>query len=128
MPSTELTALTTEVLDAPVPTVRATGELDLDTAAQLCGAIGEAATQAREPRVVVDLTGIEFCDSTGLRALIGAVREVEVLGGLAVVAVEPEGALDRVLALSGLHEFLRVTSSADEALQRLGAGATGSEG
>ena len=58
---------------------------------------------ARPPRVVIDFTGVSFCDSTGLRALIGAVREVEVLGGRAVVAAEPEGALDRLLVLSGLR-------------------------
>ena len=119
MASIDLKLLTTEVLDAPVPVMRAAGELDIDTAAQLCGAIHEAATTARPPRVVIDLTGVSFCDSTGLRALIGAVREVEVLGGRAVVAVEPEGALDRVLMLSGLGEFLRVCDSAEAAAARL---------
>ena len=124
MASTELKALTTEVLDATVPVVRATGELDIGTAAQLCGAIQQAAIRARRPRVVIDLVGVEFCDSTGLRALIGAVREVEVLGGRAVLAVAPEGALDRVLVLSGLGEFLRVTHSREEALRRLGVTAS----
>ena len=119
MASIDLKLLTTEVLDAPVPVVKAAGELDIDTAAQLCGAIQQAATHAHRPRVVIDLTGVSFCDSTGLRALIGAVREVEVLGGRAVVAVEPEGALERVLMLSGLREFLRVCDSAEAAAARL---------
>jgi anti-anti-sigma factor len=118
----ELNLLTIEVVDTPVPVVRARGDLDLDTAAQLCGAIQAAAADARPPRVVVDLTGVGFCDSTGLRALIGAVREVEVLGGVAVVAVEPEGGVDRILALSGLREFLRVCDSAEAAAERLSPG------
>jgi anti-sigma B factor antagonist len=75
----------------------------------------------RPPRVVVDLTALDFCDSTGLRALVGAVGEVRVLGGKAVVAVTPDGALDRLLEMSGMGEFLRVADSADEALRRLGA-------
>ena len=76
-------------MDAPVPIVRVGGELDLSTAAQLCRAIQTAASEAalRPPRLVVDLTGLEFCDSTGLGALVGAVREVRVLGGKAVLAV-----------------------------------------
>jgi anti-sigma B factor antagonist len=121
MASTDLSLLSIEVLDAPVPVVRATGELDLNTAPQLCAEIQRAVTRAsrRPRRVVIDLVGLAFCDSTGLRALIGAVREVEVLGGVAVVAVAPEGALDRLLELSGLREFLRVSSSAEEALRRL---------
>lgn len=108
---------------APIPIVRATGELDLSTAARLCRAIATAAAQTslRPPRVVIDLTGVEFCDSTGLRALCRGVREVEVLGGRGVLAVTPDGMLDRVLSMSGLREFLRVTASPTAALQRLGA-------
>jgi anti-sigma B factor antagonist len=121
----DLKALTTEVSDAPIPVVRASGELDIDSAAQLCGAIQEAATHAPRPRVVIDLTDVSFCDSTGLRALIGAVREVEVLGGRAVVAAEPGGALDRVLSLSGLLEFLRVSDTAEAAADRLATGSAG---
>jgi len=118
----DLKALTTEVSDAPVPVVRATGELDIDTAAELCGAIQQAATHAPRPRVVIDLIGVSFCDSTGLRALIGAVREVEVLGGRAVVAAEPGGALERILTLTGLREFLRVSDTAEAAADRLTTG------
>lgn len=102
-----------------MPVVRATGELDIDSAPRLCAAIEEAARMSRPPRVVIDLVGVSFCDSTGLRALIGAVREVEVLGGRAVVAAEPDGALDRLLVLSGLGEFLRVSDSAEAAAERL---------
>ena len=113
-----------EIAWAPIPIVQATGELDLSTAAQLCRAIATAAAQTplRPPRVVIDLTGVEFCDSTGLRALCGGVREVEVLGGRGVLAVTPDGMLDRLLSMSGLREFLRVTSSRAAALKRLGAG------
>jgi len=119
---TDLQILTTEVLDAPVPVVRAIGELDLDSAPQLCAAIEDAARAARPPRVVIDFTAVSFCDSTGLRALIGAVREVEVLGGRAIVAAEPDGPLDRLLVLSGLREFLRVSDSAEAAAARLAPG------
>jgi anti-sigma B factor antagonist len=112
--------LSTEIVDAAVPVVRVSGELDISTVAQLCRAIATAAAGgARPPRLVVDLIGLEFCDSTGLRALIGAVKEVHVLGGKAVLAVAPEGTLDRLLDLSGLREFLRVSDSVDAAVLRL---------
>jgi anti-sigma B factor antagonist len=123
MAPTDLQLLTTEIVDAPVPIIRVGGELDLSTAAQLCRAIHTAAaeTALRPPRVVVDLTELEFCDSTGLGALVGAVREVRVLGGKAVLAVTPGSTLDRLLDLSGLGEFLRVEDSSEAALRRLGA-------
>ncbi len=122
MAPTDLQLLTTEIVDAPVPIVRVGGELDLSTAAQLCRTIHTAAEAAlRPPRIVVDLTELEFCDSTGLGALVGAVREVRVLGGKAVLAVRPGSTLDRLLELSGLGEFLRVADTPDDALRRLGA-------
>jgi anti-anti-sigma factor len=109
--------LRAEIVDAPVPTVRATGELDLSTVAQLCHTIHTAALA--NPRLIVDLSKLRFCDSTGLRGLIGAMKEVDVLGGRAVMVVEPGGMLDRLLDLSGLREFLRVTDSFDTARRHL---------
>jgi anti-anti-sigma factor len=58
--------------------------------------------------VLVDLSELEFCDSAGLRALLGAAREVEARAGRLVVAVEPDGVVGRLLELAGLTEFLRV--------------------
>jgi anti-anti-sigma factor len=115
--------LTIEVVQDPVPIVRVAGELDLSTAAQLCRAIQTTATEAapRAPRVVVDLTALGFCDSTGLGALVRAVREIRVLGGKAVLAVTPGSTLDRLLDLSGLREFLRVAETPAAALRALGA-------
>ena len=115
--------LRTEIADARVPVVRVSGDLDISTVAQLARAIHVAATGAvKPPRLIVDLMALTFCDSTGLRALIGAVKEVDVLGGRAVLAVAPDGMLDRLLDLSGLREFLRVTPSVEAAQQRLSAG------
>ena len=122
MAPSDVHVLSTEFVDAPVPIVRVSGELDISTVGQLARAIHVAATGAvKPPRLIVDLMALTFCDSTGLRALIGAVKEVDVLGGRAVLAVAPDGMLDRLLDLSGLSEFLRVTASVEAAERRLTA-------
>src|SRR4051794_35139403 len=113
--------LTTQLVPGPVPVVRVAGELDLSTAGRLCRAIQTAVNGAHRAKVMLDLTELAFCDSTGLRALIGAVREVEVAGGKAALAVTPGGALDRLLELTGVKEFARVAETPTEALRRLGA-------
>jgi anti-anti-sigma factor len=89
-------------------TVRARGELDLATAGLLVRAITTAAGQTPRPRVLVDLAEVEFCDSAGLRALLGAAREIEARAGRLIVAVVPGSAVDRLLELVGLREFLHV--------------------
>jgi anti-sigma B factor antagonist len=93
--------------DGDVAVVRASGELDLATAPRLVRAIS-LDTDGRRPRVLVDLAAVEFCDSAGLRALLGAAREVEARAGRLVVAVEPGGVVERLLEMAGLTEFLRV--------------------
>jgi anti-sigma B factor antagonist len=92
--------------------VHARGELDLATAGLLVRAITAAASGPR-PRVLVDLAEVEFCDSAGLRALLGAAREIEARAGRMVVAVVPGSAVDRLLELVGLREFLRVLPPED---------------
>jgi anti-sigma B factor antagonist len=122
MAPSDVHILRTEIIEAPVPIVRVGGELDISTVAQFARVLHTAATGAarKPPRLVVDLMGLDFCDSSGLRALIGAVKEVQVLGGRVVLAVEPDGALDHLLELSGLREFLRVSDSVEVAVKRLG--------
>src|SRR3954465_10785518 len=91
------------------------GELDLATAPRLCSAL-DAARIHRVRRVVVDLTGVDFCDSTGLRALIGASTELRVGGGRLAIACLPGGAVSRLFDIVGARESLRVCDSQAEAL------------
>ncbi len=91
------------------------GELDLATAPRLCAAL-DAARAGRAKRLVVDLTGVDFCDSTGLRALIGASNEIRVGGGRLAIACLPAGAVGRLFDVVGARESLRVFDSQAEAL------------
>ena len=67
-------------------------------------------------RVVVDLTGVDFCDSTGLRALMGASTELRHAGGRLAVAVLPDGALSRLFDVTGIRETLPTFDGQGEAL------------
>src|SRR4051795_12305537 len=53
------------------------GALDLSSAPSLCARI-EATFGGPAGRLLIDLSGLEFCDSAGLRALFGAVQEARV--------------------------------------------------
>src|SRR3954453_20712668 len=83
------------------------GELDLATAPRLCVALDTARIH-RVKRVVVDLTGVDFCDSTGLRALIGASTELRMGGGRLAIACLPGSAVARLFEIVGARESLRV--------------------
>ena len=94
------------------------GELDLATAPRLC-ALLDAARAERVRRVVIDLTGVDFCDSTGLRALMGASTELRHAGGRLALAVLPNGGVARLFDISGIRESLPTHDTQEEALASL---------
>ena len=90
------------------------GELDLSTAPRLCVAL-DAARRGGARRVLVDLSAVEFCDSSGLRSLVGERMEMEAAGGRLAVVCAPDGPVARLFELTGAHEMLSIHPSADAA-------------
>jgi anti-sigma B factor antagonist len=94
------------------------GELDLATAPELCREIEAEAVDGG--RLVIDLSGLTACDTSSLRALVGAIQEAEIRMCDIVVAVAPGSALDRLLDLTGTREFLRAAPTRSAAVSALG--------
>ena len=94
------------------------GELDIATAPRLCVRI-DTARRAGLRRLLVDLTTAEFCDSVGLRALIGSRREILAQGGRMAVAAREDSPVGRLFALAGAHELLEIHEDSDGALAAL---------
>ena len=94
------------------------GELDLATAPRLCVRI-DSARRTGSRRMLVDLTTAGFCDSVGLRALIGSRQEMAAQGGRMAVAARPDSAVGRLFDLAGAHELLEVHEDLDAALAAL---------
>ena len=88
------------------------GDVDLGTAPDLCAHLGAH----RGEQVVVDLTQVRFCDSAGLRALLGEARETRFLGGVMTLVATPGTAVWRLLELTGLIEVLGVREDRAAAL------------
>jgi anti-sigma B factor antagonist len=103
-----------------VTVLAARGELDLATAPRLTARV-EAMRQTGARSVLVDLSGVEFCDSTGLRALIGAASEVRAAGGrLAITAGPDDGAVARLLLVTGASEWLDIHPDESAGIAALG--------
>lgn len=86
--------------------VTATGELDLYTAPRLQTALAELLRE-RADRVVVDLSGVEFCDSTGMNVLLAAMKRLKEQGGTLELAA-PRPAVKRILQVTGLDTVFLV--------------------
>jgi anti-sigma B factor antagonist len=96
------------------PVFELAGSLDLATAPTVRAALIEAADRG-DHRFVVDLNRVEFLDSTGLGALIGAQRRAKEEGGEIRLAV-PDGQILRLLRITGLLKIFSVYPTLEDAL------------
>jgi anti-sigma B factor antagonist len=90
------------------------GSLDIATSPSVRAALLEAA-EGGQHDVIVDLTNLEFLDSTGLGALIGAHKRSKEHGGR-VRLVAQEGQILRLLRITGLLGVFAVYHNLDDAL------------
>lgn len=89
------------------------GSLDLATAPTVRAALAEA-TEKGGHHLIVDLTALEFLDSTGLGVLIGAHRRAAEHGGSFRLVVS-EGPISRLLNITGLIAVFAVYHSLENA-------------
>jgi len=104
--------------EAGVRILSVTGELDIATAPELCARL-DASRSVRRPRMLVDLTDVDFCDSTGLRALLGAASEVRAHGGRFAIVCAPAGDVARLLDVVGASEWMGIHDDARSGLRAL---------
>ena len=82
------------------------GELDIATAPRMIAALNESFARLDLP-LVVDLSSVDFMDSTGLALLMNAYRRVKRRGqGFAIVC--PRGPISRVFEIADMVDSLHV--------------------
>ncbi|WP_340682778.1 STAS domain-containing protein [Amycolatopsis coloradensis] len=86
--------------------ITVSGDLDLVTT----GSLKAELSQALDPvpsSMVVDLNGVDFCDSTGLSTLIGLNNRC--VADSIVLQFLPSATIDRLLLRTGLSDLLPIT-------------------
>jgi anti-sigma B factor antagonist len=92
-----------------------TGSLDIATSPAVRAALTNASEQG-DHRLIVDLTKVDFLDSTGLGALIGGQRRAKEFDG-EIRLVAKEGQILRLLRITGLLKVFAVYPTLDDALK-----------
>lgn len=108
-----MTQFPTRTADSGAVVVRPEGRLDMVAAPALRKELHALAGDGAV-RVVVDLGGTEFIDSSGLGALISGLKAARQAGGDLRIAA-PTTQVETVLALTNLNRVLRTYPSADTA-------------
>ncbi|TMR99424.1 STAS domain-containing protein [Nonomuraea basaltis] len=86
--------------------VAVTGEIDLYTAPRLQSEFTRL-LQDGPSRVVIDMSAVDFCDSTGMNVLLSALKRMKEQGGSLEVAA-PRPAVRKILQVTGLDSVFTV--------------------
>ncbi len=101
---------------------RIDGEIDVATAPRLREQLIAVVTGG-QPRLVLDLEGVTFLDSTGLGVIVGLLKRARTLGGdVLLVCTQP--AVRKVFEITALDRTMPLAVSVEAAL----AGTTLAEG
>ena len=85
------------------------GELDIDNASEFGEQLTQAMAESHSP-TMVDLSGVEFIDSSGINALIEAQRTAP-SHGTELVLVAPSTSCRRVFEILGMTTQFTITDS-----------------
>jgi anti-sigma B factor antagonist len=94
--------------------VVAVGEVDVFTAPTLDAELGRLTGEGRTD-IVVDLSGVEFLDSTGLSVLVKTLKRVREAGGRLDVIVTADR-VAKVFRITGLDQLIPLHASMADAL------------
>lgn len=101
------------LIDERTVVIRLAGDLDLWSAPQLKSTLC-AVLDAKRTRIVLDLAGVGFMDSTALGVMVGIHRRLRAEERMAIAAATPT--VLRVFELSGLAASFRVFATPEAAL------------
>jgi anti-anti-sigma factor len=113
---------TADQLEDGVRVIAIRGELDLSTAADLEGPLEDVVSSGDAP-VLIDLSGCEFIDSTGIALIVRAWQRLDQSadgeGSGRVVICSDNDQVRRVLEITGIELSIPIHRTRDEALAAL---------
>jgi len=90
------------------------GEVDLYSAPVLRATLDELVAGGAK-MIVVDLDNVDFLDSSGLGALIGAFKQLRGLGGGTIRLAAPPPQVRKILELTGINQVFEVAATVESA-------------
>lgn len=90
------------------------GEIDLHTAPDLRTCLADLVLQGRV-EIVVDLTALDFIDSSGLGVLVGALNRARAAGGTVDLVIARES-ITKLFRITGLVKVFEIDQSLEEAV------------
>ena len=96
--------------------IKLKGDIDHHSAVAIRSGMDTLLYKIRPRRLYLDLSGVDFMDSSGLGLIMGRYALMKEIGGDLVVS-NPCAGVERVLKLAGLERLVRIERNATEPAQ-----------
>lgn len=96
---------------------RISGKLDANTASEVEKKLQDAIDSGNK-KLILDLQGLEYLSSAGMRVLLQAFKKMEATKGEMVLTSLNEKVLE-IFAIAGLDHFFVLTNTEDEAIKKM---------
>ncbi len=93
--------------------IRMRGEIDHHSAKAIREEIDRELIYYRAKTVILDLTNIEFMDSSGLGLILGRYAKTKALGGSLQIS-GPNKNAKKILMLAGIDKYIKITDNLKE--------------
>lgn len=109
-------AVSEEKGNVPVTILHVSGDVDSKTYVDLEAKAGEVIA-AGANNILLDLSGVNFMGSAGLRAMHGIAGKLKGTGGGQLKLLNPSDAVSRVMKTLGFDKYFDIHSNLDEAVK-----------
>ena len=87
--------------------IRLSGEIDHHSAVRIRSEIDDKISHMRPRKAIMDLSLIDFMDSSGLGLIMGRYMKMQAVGGVLVLR-EPNERILKILKLAGLEKIVNI--------------------
>jgi anti-sigma B factor antagonist len=95
--------------------VQICGELDISTVPDVRERLLAILNRTTPSRLILDLSKLEFMDSSGVAVLVNTERRARLLGGTVVLAA-PQRSVSRVLQICGMNHYFSIFNDVSAAV------------
>ena len=102
--------------------IKLRGEIDHHSAVTVRSAIDDMIRSKKPRELVIDMSAVDFMDSSGLGLIMGRYNTMKAIGGSVTVA-DPTPATEKIMNLAGMERIIKITRTSKREMRRSGAGA-----
>ena len=87
--------------------IKLRGEIDHHSAVAVRSAIDDMIRTKRPAELIIDMSAVDFMDSSGLGLIMGRYNTIKEIGGTVKVA-DPSPSIEKIMKLAGLERIIKI--------------------